>query len=84
MTSKKANVTIIDWFEIIINGFLGFFFLFYIGKFGVSNLIFESEDKWKIIFNIGIWYVLVMYCFDKFFDRLPSKKEINNEAQVRK
>ena len=58
------------FFEILnkgVNGFLTFFFILYIGKFGVSSLILEPINKWNMIFNVGVWYVITMYCLDKLF-----------------
>jgi len=50
-------------------GFLAFFFILYIGEFGISSLILEPINKWNIIFNIGVWYVITMYCLDKLFTK---------------
>lgn len=60
------------WLGLSLNGFFVFFFILYIGKFGITHLILEGDTRWKIIFNIGVWYVLVMYTFDKFFEHLKG------------
>jgi len=60
----------------IINFFFFFFLLFYIQKFGISSFILQGVDSWRMILNICIWYVLVMYCIDKFFDYFYQFKEI--------
>ena len=61
------------YFNKLIYGFFMLFFFIYIGKFGIANLILEPTNKWKIIFNLGVWSILVSYCMDKFFDNKEVK-----------
>lgn len=68
----KARI-LLYWLHKIIAGFFVLFFIFYIGKFGISNLILSPDNKWRMIFNIGIWYVAVMYLIDKSVERLKNE-----------
>ena len=63
-------------------GFLMFFFILYIGKFGVSDLILEPINKWNIIFNIGAWFVLTMFCAKGLFAN--HTKETSSKFHNRK
>lgn len=59
-------------FKIIEKGLYGLlmiFFILYIGKFGISNLILEPINKWNIVFNIGTWFVLTMFCANGLFSK---------------
>ena len=64
------KMKLLDYFSIcgIVYGFFMFFFIFYVGKFGIAELILDPITIWHIIFNIGVWFVLVSFCMDNFFD----------------
>lgn len=72
-------------FGIIIRTLVYFFFLcffiYYICEFGITNLILSPDNKWRMIFNIGVWFVLFTFCLDGFFDGLNGlkRKERRNE-----
>lgn len=74
MTQNKHKVTREDkfvcYFGMAMNGFLFMFLLWYIGRYGITSLVLDSLDKWKIVFNITLWYVMIMYVSDKFFESL--------------
>jgi len=71
--NKKILDYILEYFEMAIYGFLLFFFLIYIGKYGLSDLILKGGTKHEIIFNIGIWVVLVSFCVDNLFESFKKK-----------
>lgn len=52
-----------------IYAFFMFFFMLYIGKFGITGLILEPINTWNVLFNLGVWFVLVMFCMDGLFKR---------------
>ena len=62
-------------------GFFIFFFAIFVGKFGISDLILESITKWHIVFNIGAWFVLIMFCINGFSDsaELSKRKRLARE-----
>ncbi len=73
---------LIDYFKLegIVYGFFMFFFVIYIGKFGISDLVLESTTSWSILFNIGLWFVLVMFCMNGFF----QSAERSNQYRINK
>lgn len=75
--SKKRRFDIFDYFYMGLNLFLFVFFLLYINKFSITSFVVPAleGEKWKMILNIGIWYVVVMYCFDGFFKIFNKKDE---------
>ncbi len=50
--------------------------MLYIGKFGLENFILVGDSKWILLLNIGIWYVLVMFCMREFIHSLNDKPSI--------
>ena len=74
------------YFPILLYGFLMFFFLWYIGEFGITNLVLEPITKWQVVFNIGLWLIIVMYFIDKFFEeiRLVQKEFAKQSKEVKK
>ena len=66
-----------DWMGYSINLFLAIFFLLYIGKFGLSDFIIPGDNKWALILNIGIWFVLVDYCINQWmkYEALRSARK---------
>lgn len=65
-----------DYIGLLLNGFFFFFFLIYIVKFGFSDFIISGDDKWTLLANIGIWYVLTKFCMDGFVKSLVDKPSI--------
>ncbi len=72
-----------DYFNFygIVYGFFMFFFIFFIGKFGFTNLILESTNNWNELFNIGVWFVLVMFCMNEFFSGAERAEKRRVEKQ---
>lgn len=75
-SNKKRRFGLFDYLDLSLNFFLFMFFIIYIGKFGISNFIFATSegDTWKILFNIGIWYTVVMFPMKEFFEKLKNEK----------
>ena len=46
--------------------FLGFLLLF-AGEYGFENIIFEATNRWELLFNLCVWFILVTVCIDKIF-----------------
>lgn len=63
----------------IVYGFLMIFFILYIGKFGLANLIIQGDTRWINIFNIGAWFVLEMACINGFFNSIRKDEVEDNE-----
>lgn len=61
----------------ILYGFFTIFFIVYIGKFGLSNLVIQGNTRWIELFNIGIWFVLEMFCLNGFVNSLKKEGDIN-------
>jgi len=61
-----------NWLYILVYGFFMFFFLIYIGRFGLSNFIIIEKNTWDVLFNVGVWFVLTMFCADNFFKELKQ------------
>ncbi len=68
-------MNIIKILDRAIYGFFMIFFMIYIGKFGIANFILEGNTRWIHLVNIGIWFVLEMFCIDKFFASFKEVKE---------
>lgn len=66
-----------DYFNLygMVYGFFMIFFILFIGKFGIANLILEPISEWNILFNIGVWFVLVFFCMNHFFDEAKKKEK---------
>jgi len=56
----------------VLYSFFGFFFIFYIAKFGITSFIVPGTNYWTSILNLGIWFVLVSYCVERV---IPEPKE---------
>ena len=68
------------YLSILVYGFFSFFFMIYIGKYGLANFILAGDSVHIKLLNIGIWFVLTMYCFDGLFKEMDLiKKEFKNE-----
>lgn len=67
--------SIFEYLEIFIYGFFLFFFLIYIGKYGLTDLILKGGTTHEILFNIGVWFVLVTFCIDGLMRSLKWKEE---------
>ncbi len=82
----KNEIKISDYFNLqgVVHGFFLFFFIFFIGKVELANLILEPTTKWNIFFNIGVWFVLVSFCMDKFFGAAGEAKERRLEKEKNK
>lgn len=74
MKQKQEKMKIEWWYlpYILAYGFFLFFFVSYAGKYGLSDLVLKGQSKHEILFNIGVWMVLVMFCLDGFFDSLSK------------
>lgn len=76
--AKKKNKNVFDYIleymEMAIYGFFLFFFLIYIGKYGISDLILKRGSKHEIIFNIGVWFVLTGFCINGLFKEISQRK----------
>lgn len=67
------------WLGIILNGFFVIFFVLYIARFGLTDLVLNPDDTWKVIFNIGIWYVLIMHVINElgcYYFKMKKQKEV--------
>lgn len=76
-TNKKNRLSLEvfdNWLGVILNGFFLVFFCLYIGKYGISNLILQGDNPWKMILNIGILYVIVRFLSNGLFDNLNNLK----------
>lgn len=64
-----------DYFNLqgLVYGFFIIFFIIFIGKFGIGGLVLSPTNTWNIIFNIGLWFVLISFCMDKFFNAAEDK-----------
>lgn len=69
---EKRNFA--SWLGIILNGFLAIFFMLYVIKFSLTDFILHGDNTWRQIFNIGVWYVIVLFLIDKFFEALNYRK----------
>ena len=72
-----------NWYnlpELTVGLFFTFFFVIYIGKFGLTNLIIEESNTWHVLFNIGAWMVLTLKSMDILMDGLNKTfvKEVND------
>jgi len=65
--------------DILINSFLLAFLLGYLVKFGIINLIVPGLNNWDIVFNIALWYVMVMHCTNRIFTNLRNIKTKRKE-----
>ncbi len=81
-----SNIKLSDFlnFNGIAYGFFLIFFMIFIGKFGLINLILEPITKWHMIFNIGVWFVLVMFCMENFFNAAEETKQHRLEREKKK
>ena len=79
---EGSRIKLSDYFTLqgVMHGFFMFFFIIFMGKFGISNFILGPTNKWNIVFNIGIWFVLVSYCMDRFFD----SAELSRKRRLRR
>jgi len=68
---------VFKYIDKILYSFFGLFFIFYVGKFGISNLVIPSTSAWQTLFNLGVWFVLVSYCINHV---LPEP-DWNNEKK---
>jgi len=59
-----------DYFSItgIVYVFFMFFFIWFIRISNITSLIVEPITQWHVVFNIGVWFVLVMFCMNGFLD----------------
>ncbi len=73
----ENNTKISDFFSFdgTVHGFFIVFFSVFISKFGITNLILDSSTNWNIIFNVGVWFVLISFCANRFFDAADNKKQ---------
>ncbi len=71
--TKKFKRSIFNYLEMGLYFFFMFFFIIYVGRYGLAGLILKGGSKHEIIFNIGVWFVLTTYCIDKFFMILDKK-----------
>ena len=65
----------LKYLDTIMYSFFGFFFIFYIGKFGITSLVIPGTSSWQVIFNLGVWFVLVSYCVNKVLPEPEEKKK---------
>ena len=83
MVKNKMKLSDYLNFNGIAYGFFMIFFMIYIGKFDLTNLILTGTTVWDILFNIGVWFVLVMFCINNFFDAAVKTKQRRLEKHVK-
>ena len=57
-------------------GFILLFMLFYIGKFGITNLVLPATSTWQVIFNICLWFIVMSVCIKELFPEPEEKKKV--------
>lgn len=56
-------------------GFFMFFFIIFTPSLGLSSFLLDPITKWHMIFNIGVWFVLVMFCTERFFEAAEKTEQ---------
>lgn len=69
---NTKNGKFVNSIGLLINGGLFLFFVIFIPGMGVDSWLVEPVTKWHKVLNIGIFYVLIMYCLDKFLDYISD------------
>jgi len=74
-----------DYFNIngIVHGFFLFFFIFFLHVSNIRSLVVEPITSWHIVFNIGVWFVLTMFCMNGFIDSAANTeaRRLKREAE---
>lgn len=74
---EKNKTKLSDYFNMygIMYGFFMIFFAIFIAKIGISSFLLDPITKWHKVFNIGVWFVLISFCVNNFFNSVEESKK---------